>query len=62
MYAIRSYYVSDSGKPSFNLKAGNHQVIGTSRAFTSADRMESTIKLIQQTAATADVDDQTQAA
>ncbi len=54
--------VSDSGKPSFNLKAGNHQVIGTSRAFTSADRMESAIKLIQQTAATADVDDQTQAA
>jgi uncharacterized protein YegP (UPF0339 family) len=54
--------VSDSGKPSFNLKAGNHQVIGSSRAFASADRMESAIRLMQQTAASAEVDDQTGAA
>lgn len=53
---------SPTGKPSFNLKAGNHQVIGSSRTFSSAAQMDTAIELIKETAPASAVRDLTAAA
>ena len=52
---------SPTGKPSFNLKAGNHQVIGSSRMFPSAAQMDTAIKLIKEAAPVSKVRDLTAA-
>jgi len=48
-----------SGKFMFNLKAGNHQVIGTSQPYTSASGRDNGIESVKKNAADAAVDDQT---
>lgn len=53
---------SPTGKPSFNLKAGNHQVIGSSRTFSTTAQMDTAIELIKETAPVSKVRDLTAAA
>ncbi len=48
---------SKSGKPYFNLKAGNNQVIGTSEMYSSTSAMENGIDSVKKNASGADVDD-----
>ena len=48
-----------SGKHHFNLKAGNHQVIGSSQMYESSDGCESGIDSVKRNAPGAEVDDQT---
>jgi len=50
---------SDSGKFYFNLKAANHQVIGTSQMYESADGRDNGIESVKSNAPDAAVDDQT---
>lgn len=50
---------SVSGKPMFNLRATNGQVIGTSELYSSADAREKAIAAVKTTAPTARVDDLT---
>ena len=47
------------GQPMFNLKAGNHQIIGTSESYSSAAAMESGIASVKANAPGATLDDQT---
>ena len=47
------------GQPMFNLKAANHQVIGTSESYSSASAMENGIASVKKNAPEATVDDQT---
>ena len=49
---------SKNGKHFFNLKAANHQVIGTSEMYESASGMENGIASVKNNAADASVDDQ----
>ena len=51
--------VSASGKHSFSLKSGNHQVIGTSQMYDSEASLESGIASVQRNAPTTTIDDQT---
>lgn len=46
-----------NGKPMFNLKAGNHQVIGTSPMFADNEACETAIALMKQHIAEAEVKD-----
>ena len=46
---------SHSGKPFFVLKAGNHEVIGTSQMYKSAASMEEGIAAVKSNAAQAEV-------
>lgn len=48
---------SKSGKPFFNLKAGNNQVIGTSQQYSSTTGMEGGISSVKTNAAGAEVED-----
>ena len=50
---------SSSGNPYFVLKAGNHQVIGTSEMYSSDDACDNGIKSVMHTAPLAALDDQT---
>ena len=50
---------SKSGKPMFNLKASNGQVIGTSEMYESTSACENGIKSVAKNAPDAKVDDQT---
>jgi uncharacterized protein YegP (UPF0339 family) len=47
------------GEPMFNLKAANHQVIGTSEGYSSASARESGIASVKSGAPFARIDDQT---
>ena len=48
-----------NGKPMFTLKAGNHQVIGTSEQYESTSARENGIESVKKNAPTATVDNQT---
>ena len=48
-----------SGKPRFNLKASNGQVIGTSESYSSASARDNGIKSVMKNAPDAKLDDQT---
>ncbi len=48
-----------SGKPRFNLKASNGQVIGTSESYSSASARDNGIASVQKNAPDASLDDQT---
>ncbi|MEO1243702.1 MAG: YegP family protein [Pseudomonadota bacterium] len=48
-----------NGKFHFNLKAANHQVIGTSQMYASADSRDSGVESVKSNAPDASVDDQT---
>lgn len=48
-----------SGKHMFNLKAANHQVIGTSQSYTSAASRDNGIESVKTNAPDAQIDDQT---
>jgi hypothetical protein len=50
---------SSSGKPRFNLKASNGQVIGTSETYSSATARDNGIASVMKTAPDAKLDDQT---
>ncbi|MCR8667092.1 YegP family protein [Aestuariibaculum sp. M13] len=50
---------SKSGKPYFNLKAGNNQVIGTSQMYSSTSAMENGIESVKTNAPTAEIVDLT---
>ncbi|PQA86629.1 YegP family protein [Hyphococcus luteus] len=50
---------SSNDKHFFNLKAANHQVIGTSQMYASADGMENGIASVKANAPDAEIDDQT---
>ena len=50
---------SDSGKFHFNLKAGNHQVIGSSQMYKTSDGCDNGIESVKNNAPDAAVDDQT---
>jgi uncharacterized protein len=50
---------TSAGKHMFNLKAANHQVIGTSQSYTSASGRDNGIESVKSNAPTAAVDDQT---
>ena len=50
---------SKSGKPMFNLKAGNSQVIGTSQMYNSESACNNGIKSVQTNAPKAAADDKT---
>jgi len=50
---------SASGKPMFNLKAANGQVIGTSETYSSASARDNGIESVKKNAPDAKVDDQT---
>ena len=47
------------GKPYFNLKAANHQVIGTSEIYSSTASRDKGIESVKNNAAEATIDDQT---
>ena len=48
---------SDSGKFHFNLKSGNHQVIGSSQMYADAAGMEGGIESVKKNAPDADVEE-----
>ena len=48
-----------AGKPMFNLKAGNHQVIGTSQGYSSEMARDIGIESVKKNAPAAKLDDQT---
>ena len=48
---------SSSGKPYFNLKASNGQVIGTSEMYSSTSAMENGISSVKKNAPNAPIDD-----
>ena len=48
---------SKSGKPHFNLKAGNNQVIGSSEMYSSTSAMENGIASVKKNAPVAEIDD-----
>jgi len=48
---------SKSGKPYFNLKAGNSQVIGTSEMYSSTSAMENGIESVKKNAPSASIED-----
>lgn len=50
---------SASGKYSFNLKAANHQVIGTSQSYKSLSGRDNGIESVKKNAPAAAIDDQT---
>jgi len=50
---------ANNGDPMFNLKAANHQVIGTSQLYKSAESREEGIASVKANAPTADVVDET---
>jgi uncharacterized protein YegP (UPF0339 family) len=50
---------SSSGKPMFNLKAANYQVIGTSEMYESASARDNGIESVKKNAPDAKIDDQT---
>ncbi|HIC45651.1 YegP family protein [Methylophaga sp.] len=50
---------TSSGKYMFNLKAANHQVIGTSQSYTSAASRDNGIESVKTNAPDAQIDDQT---
>ena len=50
---------TSSGKPMFNLKATNGQVIGTSEAYSSASARDNGIESVKKNAPEAKLDDQT---
>jgi uncharacterized protein YegP (UPF0339 family) len=50
---------SSIGEPYFNLKAANHQVIGTSEIYSSAASRDKGIESVKNNASGATVDDQT---
>lgn len=50
---------SASGQPMFNLKAANHQVIGTSETYSSASARDAGIESVKKNAPGAQTDDQT---
>lgn len=50
---------SKSGKPMFNLRAGNNQVIGTSEMYDSTAACENGIASVKKNAPGAKIDDQT---
>ncbi|MFH4969518.1 YegP family protein [Gaetbulibacter sp. M240] len=50
---------SKSGKPYFNLKAGNNQVIGTSQMYSSNSGLENGIESVKTNAPSASVEDLT---
>ncbi len=50
---------SADGKPYFNLKAANHQVIGTSEMYSSPAARDKGIESVKNNAAEAAIDDQT---
>ena len=50
---------STSGKPYFVLKAANHQVIGQSQMYESADGAQNGIQSVMNSAPDASIDDQT---
>ncbi|HDY85991.1 hypothetical protein LCGC14_1561600 [marine sediment metagenome] len=47
-----------AGKFMFNLKAGNHQIIGTSQSYTTASGRDNGIESVKNNAPDATVDDQ----
>lgn len=49
---------SVNGKPYFNLKAGNGQIIGTSQMYESESSRDNGIKSVQENAPKAETDDQ----
>lgn len=51
--------VNSAGKPYFNLKAGNHQIIGTSQAYSSDSSMENGIQSVKNNAPSAELVDLT---
>ena len=53
--------VAKNGKPYFNLKAANGQVIGSSEMYSSESARDAGIELVMANAAGASVDDQTAA-
>lgn len=50
---------SSIGKPYFNLKAANHQVIGTSEIYSSTESRDKGIESVKNNAVDATIDDQT---
>lgn len=50
---------TSSGKPMFNLKAANGQVIGTSETYSSASARDNGIESVKKNAPDAKLDDQT---
>ncbi|WP_428642586.1 YegP family protein [Roseibium sp.] len=50
---------TSSGKPMFNLKASNGQVIGTSESYSSASARDNGIESVKKNAPDANLDDQT---
>jgi uncharacterized protein YegP (UPF0339 family) len=50
--------VDKAGKPRFNLKAANHEIIGSSQAYHSEEAREHGIAAVKADAPTATVDDQ----
>ncbi len=51
--------VSKSGKPFFNLKAGNHQVIGTSQLYEAEDGRDNGIESVKTNGSSTDIRDAT---
>lgn len=49
--------ISSNGKPYFVLKAGNHEVIGTSELYQSESARDSGIQAVQSSAAAATISD-----
>ncbi len=52
-------YKDNAGKYRFRLKAGNGQIIAVGEAYESKSAAENGIKSVQENAATATIDDQT---
>lgn len=52
--------VSKSGKPFFNLKAGNHQVIGTSQLYDAETGRDNGIESVKTNGSTTDIRDITE--
>ena len=48
---------TDSGRPMFNLKAGNHQIVATSIPYISTSSMEHALQMVKVSAATAPIVD-----
>jgi len=51
--------VSSNGKPYFNLKAANHQIIGTSQMYSSAESREAGIASVKTNGSSATIKDNT---
>jgi len=54
-------FVDKGGHPRFNLKAANHQIIGSSEGYNSESARENGIESVKKNASIAVIDDETEA-